>query len=217
MGGDWTPFWHDLIDMFGMESLFIKMCTEPELVHATLEHIMDYYLKANRRIFEEAADLFDIFFIGNDFGSAIGPLIGESQFREFISPHLMDLVDLGKSYNLKIMLHCCGGFRELIPAMIETGLDAIHAIQPNCNGMEIKALKAEFGDKIVFNGCIDSQNVLIDGDKALVMEKTKETLEIMMPGSGYIGGSSHDYILEETPVENIVTMFDTIEEFGRYC
>jgi hypothetical protein len=44
----------------------------------------------------------------------------------------------------------------------------------------------------------------------------REVLEIMMPGGGYIGGASHDYILEETPVENVVAMFDTIRELGVY-
>ena len=47
-------------------------------------------------------------------------------------------------------------------------------------------------------------------------EKTKEALDIMMPGGGYIAGATHDSILEETPVENVVAMFDAIREFGSY-
>jgi uroporphyrinogen decarboxylase len=38
----------------------------------------------------------------------------------------------------------------------------------------------------------------------------------MAPGGGYIAGASHDYILEETPVENVVTMFDTIAEYKTH-
>ena len=49
-----------------------------------------------------------------------------------------------------------------------------------------------------------------------VAARTREVLEIMMPGGGYIAGASHDYILEETPVENVVAMFDAVAEFGRY-
>ena len=69
---------------------------------------------------------------------------------------------------------------------------------------------------LVFNGCIDSHHVLIDGTPELVQTRTRETLDIMKPGGGYIVSASHDYILEETPVENVVEMFDTVAEFGVY-
>jgi uroporphyrinogen-III decarboxylase len=114
------------------------------------------------------------------------------------------------------MLHCCGGFKELIPALIEINLDALHAIQPSCHGMDLQILKKEFGDNIIFNGCIDSQKVLIEGSTDYVKEQTIETITIMKKGGNFIAGASHDYILEETPVENVLTMFDTIAEYGKY-
>ncbi len=43
--------------------------------------------------------------------------------------------------------------------------------------------------------------------------ETIYTLDIMTPGGGYVGGASHDYILEETPLENVLAMFDTIMEY----
>jgi uroporphyrinogen decarboxylase len=216
LGGDWSPFWHDAIDLLGMENLFIKMYTRPELVDAVLEHIMDFYLASCNKIFSAAADKIDIFFFGNDFGSQTGPLMDEALFRRFILPHLRKLVNLGHDYNLKVMMHCCGGIRQLIPAMIEAGLDAIHAVQPGCLGMELAELKKDFGDRLVFNGCIDSHHVLISGNTDSVRENTKAVLGTMMAGGGFIAGASHDTILEETPLENVLTMFDTILESGRY-
>ncbi len=100
--------------------------------------------------------------------------------------------------------------------MLEAGLDAIHAVQPVCRGMDLAELKARFGDRLVFNGAIDSQHVLIEGSVDLVRAETREVLDIMMPGGGYIAGASHDTILEETPVENVVAMFDTVREYGVY-
>ena len=216
LGGEWSPFWHDVIDLTGMENLCYKMCDEPEIVDAVLDHIVDYYLTVSQNIFDTAADVIDIFFIGNDFGSQTGPLIGEAMFRRFLLQHLKRLVDLGHSYGLKVMLHCCGGFAPLIPSMIEIGLDGLHAIQPSCTDMDLRALKADFGDRILFNGCIDSHEVLINGTPDSVREKTKEVINIMKPGGGFVAGASHDYILEETPVKNVLTMFDTIQEYGVY-
>jgi len=214
LGGDWSPFWHDAIDLLGMENMFIKMYSQPEIVDAVLQHIVDYYIASSQKIFDAVTDSIDIFFIGNDFGSQTGPLIGVDLFRRFILPHLNHFVDLGHSYNLKVMMHCCGGVAPLIPLMIEAGLDGLHAVQTSCYGMDLKKLKTQFGNKIVFNGCIDSHHILIDGSVDYVKQKTIDVLNIMAPGGGFIAGASHDTILEETPVENVLAMFDTIMEKG---
>jgi len=108
------------------------------------------------------------------------------------------------------MLHSCGGFRPLIPLMIKSGLDGIHALQPKAYGMEPAALKRDFGKEILLNGAIDSQSILIEGTPSTVRGETLRILNIMSPGGGYIAGASHDYILEETPLENVLFMFDTI-------
>jgi uroporphyrinogen decarboxylase len=216
LGGDWSPFWHDLIDLLGMENMYLAMYDQPELVDAVIEHMVDYYAAVSRNIFDAAADAIDVFFIGNDFGSQRGPLLSEAMFRRFMLPHLERLVRLGHDYGLKVMMHCCGGFAELIPAMIEIGLDGLHALQPCCAGMDPARLKREFGHEILLNGAIDSHHVLIEGTPELVREKTRETLEIMKPGGGYVAGASHDTILEETPLENVLVMFDAVAEFGVY-
>ena len=216
LGGEWSPLWHDAIDLMGMENLFVRMYEEPEAVEALLGHLTDYYAAASERIFEAAADAIDIFFIGNDFGSQTGPLIGDKLFRQFMFPHLKRLADLGHRYGLYVMMHCCGSFAPLMPAMIEAGIDAVQSLQPYTRGMNPADLKKNFGDRLVFNGCIDSQHVLIEGNPELVREKTRETLEVMMPGGGYIVSPSHDYLLEETPVENVLAMYDTALEYGAY-
>ena len=215
LGGDWSPFWHDAIDLLGMENLYMKMYDEPELVDAVMQHLVDYYVEVSRRIFNAAAEVTDIFFIGNDLGGQTGPLLSPDLFERFVLPHLRRLIDLGHSYNLKVQLHCCGGFAPLIPALIDAGLDGLHAIQPSCHGMDLRELKRDFGDKILFNGAIDSHHVLIEGTPDTVREKTWEVLDIMAPGGGYVAGASHDTILEETPVENILAMFDTVRQYGN--
>jgi uroporphyrinogen decarboxylase len=216
LGGDWSPFWHDAIDLLDMDKLFYKMYDEPELVDALLEHIVDYYAEVSRRIFDAAAGVIDIFFIGNDFGGKTGPLMGEGLFRRFMVPHLKRLIDLGHDYGLKVMMHCCGGFAPLIPVLIEIGLDGLQALQPSTRGMDPARLKADFGDSMVFNGCIDTQHVLIEGTPDLVRTKTREVLAVMKPGGGYVASPSHDYLLPETPIPNVLAMYETVREYGGY-
>ncbi|HQM48872.1 MAG TPA: uroporphyrinogen decarboxylase family protein [Candidatus Hydrogenedentes bacterium] len=216
LGGDWSPFWHDAIDLLGMQELMTRMYEEPESVDALLGRLVDYYWGVSERIFDAAADVIDIFFIGNDFGTQLGPILGEPMFRRFLQPHLARLARLGHDYGLKVMLHCCGGVAELLPAFIDAGIDGIHAVQRCCRGMDLRELKDRYGCRLVFNGAIDSHHVLIDGTPDSVRASTREVLEIMKPGGGYIAGASHDTILEETPVQNVVAMFEAIREFGDY-
>lgn len=216
LGGDWSPFWHDAIDLLGMENMYMKMYDCPELVDSVMTHLVDFYAAVNQKIFDAAADEIDIFFIGNDLGSKNGPLLGPDMFNRFVLPHVKRLIDMAKQYNLKTQMHCCGGFAPLIPSLIDAGLDAVHAVQSSCVGMDLNELKREFGGKLVFNGGIDSHHVLIDGNPESVRKDTMKVLDIMKPGGGFIAGASHDTILEETPVENVIAMFDTIQEYGVY-
>lgn len=215
LGGDWSPFWHDAIDLLGMENLMMKMFDAPAVVEAVLAHVVDFYAAVSERIFEAAAGAIDIFFIGNDFGSRNGPLVGVSQFERFLLPHLRRLIDLGHRYNLKVLLHCCGGFAPLIPSMIDAGLDGLQALQPNCRGMDPWALKTAFGRDLLLMGAINTQ-LLIEGTPEQARAETRRILQIMMPGGGYVACPSHDYVLVETPVENITAVYETVRACGIY-
>ena len=217
LGGQWAPFWHDAIDLVGHEELYYKMYDHPEVVKLIFSKITDFYFEVSKMEFDAAADVIDIFFIGNDLGSQNGPLMGTEMFREFILPSLKRLISLGHDYGLKVMLHCCGGYRDFIPDLIKAGMDGLHALQPDAAGMDPAGLKRDFGREIVLNGAIDSHHILINGESPWrVKQQTKEILDIMMPGGRYIGGASHDTILEETPLENVLAMMDAIDEYGVY-
>jgi uroporphyrinogen-III decarboxylase len=81
--------------------------------------------------------------------------------------------------------------------------------------MDLRQLKRDFGDRILFNGCIDSNFVLIRSTPDYVRQETERTIDIMKRGGGFIAGASHDYLLEETPVENVHAMFETIKTYGK--
>ena len=144
LGGDWSPFFHDAVDLLGMDVLFLKMYDEPELVDVILQHLVDFYAAVSEPIFDAAASALDIFFIGNDFGTQRGPVMSPSLFRRFMFPHLERLARIGHGYGLKVMLHCCGGYAPLIPQMIAAGLDGLHAVQLSCHGMDLAHAEALF-------------------------------------------------------------------------
>ena len=216
LGGEWCPFFHDLLDLLGMEDALMMMYEEPEVVHAVLDHLVDYYFECNKRIFEAAADVIDIAFMGNDLGSQTGPLLSVPLFEEFFVPRFKRLCDLAHSYGLYTQMHVCGDFHQLIPCMRAAGIDAVQSLQPVNPQMDASYLKANLGDQVIFNGCIDSVNKLIYGTVQECIDETRRVVSIMKPGGGYILSPSHDYLLEMTPVENVLAMYDTCYEYGAY-
>jgi uroporphyrinogen decarboxylase len=216
LGGEWSPFWHDAIDLLDFDVLIYQMYDNPEIVDAVMDYTASYYLAVSRRIFEAVGDAIDIFFVGNDFGAQTGPLLSPGLFRRFIVPHLKRFVDLGHEFGKLVLLHTDGSLRPLLPDMIAMGLDGIQSVQPYCAGMELGGLKRDFGQDLTFFGCVDTQ-ALIESTPEQARQLTLDTLEVMMPGGGFVASPSHDYLLPETPVENVIIMYETIREHGSYA
>ncbi len=216
LGGEWSPFWHDAIDLLDFDVLIYQMYDNPEIVDAVMDYTASYYLAVSRRIFEATGDAIDIFFIGNDLGAQTGPLLSPKLFRRFVIPHLQRFVDLGHEFGKLVLLHTDGSLRPVMRDLIATGLDGIQSVQPYCTGMELGGLKRDFGQDLTFFGCVDTQR-LIESTAEEARQLTIDTLRTMMPGGGFIASPSHDYLLPETPVENVIIMYETIREFGSYA
>lgn len=81
--------------------------------------------------------------------------------------------------------------------------------------MNFHRIKKEFGDRLVFHGGIDIQQLLLRGTVSGVEAKVKEVIEILAPGGGYILASSHN-IQENTLPENMIAMFTAARKFGEH-
>jgi uroporphyrinogen decarboxylase len=193
----------------GMQQLMIDMALNPPLVEALLEKIADYYLAHNERIFKAGEGLIDIFMMGDDFGTQKGLLVSPEMFRKFFAPKLKEFAAQAKTYSLKVMLHSCGSVRELIPDIIEIGVDILNPIQTSAKGMIPEELKEEFGDRICFHGGIDVQHTLPFGTTEDVEQEVKDRIRVLGKDGGYILASTHN-IQPDTPIENVLKMYESV-------
>ena len=214
-GGSWSPFWHDAVDLVGLETIACLMYDDPVFVETMLHRIVDYYVSLNTRVFEEAGDLIDVVFIRNDFGTQTGPLIGVEHFDRFVSPCIRRLIDVAHRYDIRVMFHSSGGIRPLLPSLLATGIDALHALQPDCPGMQPAVIKREYGDRVVLSGGIDARGVLLQGSPQEVRTDVLEILDALAPGGGYLASPSTDAITGDVPVANVLAMYDAIDEWRR--
>lgn len=211
-GGMWSPFLEQATMLMGMENLMIQMYEDPELVEYLLDKIVDFYLECNRRMFDKAGDLMQIFFMGDDYGTQNSLLYGPDLFRRFIKPRLKKLYDLAKSYGYIVQQHSCGSVAGIIPDLIDIGLDGLHPIQVSAAGMDLKELKAQFGKDLYFAGSMDAMHLLIDGTDEEIETRIKETMELFDEGS-FIFGPSQGF-LPEIPTERIIKMYELGYQYG---
>ncbi|RKY05681.1 hypothetical protein DRP77_00190 [Candidatus Poribacteria bacterium] len=210
LSGMWSPFFHLVADLFGMENYFIKMHTNPKVVHAVTRHVVDYFLEGNRRFFEMAGDLMDGFFFGNDFGTQIDLFMSPEHFEEFVLPYLRELVELAKSYGYQVVLHSCGSIYKAIPYLIDAGVDALHPLQAKAVNMDAETLAREFKGKIAFMGGVDTQELLVRGTPEEVKEEVRRIKELL--GPALVVSPSHEAILPNVPPENIEAMAEAALE-----
>ena len=212
--GLWTPFFHDICGLLGMENYFIKMHTHPEIVTAVTERVIEYYLEGNRMYFDEIGDRMDVFFFGNDLGSQLDLLISPEHYDTFVLPYKKKIIDLAKSRGYKVMLHSCGAVSRIIPKLIEAGVDALHPIQAKANGMDADSL-AKYANDLIFVGGVDTQEILPFGTTEQVKNEVRRIKSIL--GSGLIVSPSHETILPNVSVENVLAMQEAAVERGETC
>jgi uroporphyrinogen decarboxylase len=122
--------------------------------------------------------------------------------------------DLGHDYGLRTMFHSCGSVWEIVPDLVEVGVDALNPVQPRARGMDLAALKARFGSRLTFHGAIDHQEVLPFGSPEDVRREVRRVIDILAPGGGFCLAASHDLLLPEFPPENVLAMYEEGLTYG---
>jgi len=199
--------------LYRNDKFMMLLAAEPQHAHRFLDKLVEIHLANLDRFLEAVGEYIDIILFGDDLGMQTGPIISPQMYREFFKPRHKLLWNRAKQLaDIKVMLHCCGGVRELIPDLIEAGVDAINPVQISCSGMDAGRLKAEFGADITFwgGGC-DTRDILPNGTPQQVAENVKEQVRILSSGGGFVFQQVHN-ILANIPPANIVAMFDAVNE-----
>ena len=204
LSGNLSMFFHD--DCFnsfgGMQNYFVKMYTDPDVVHALMRHVNDYYLKLNRRFFRAAGPTMEAYKVSHDFGTQTGVMMSTSMLEEFVFPYLKEQFDLGHEYGYHVFMHCCGAIRPILPRMIELGMDLLHPIQALAAGMDAESL-VEFKGQVTFVGGIDTQELLRHGSLEDIRRDVQRVAKLLGP---LVISPSHEALLPDVPPENVTAM-----------
>jgi uroporphyrinogen decarboxylase len=201
--------------LYRNDNFFMLLAGNPERAEEFLERLVEIHLANLERYLAAVGPYIDIISFGDDLGSQNGPQISPRMYAELFKPRHARMWRRAKELaNVKVMLHCCGGIRPLLPHLIEADLDTSNPVQITCAGMDPRELKAEFGDKFTFwgGGC-DTRFVLPKSSPAEIREHVRGQIETFKPGGGFVFQQVHN-ILADVPPENIIALFDAAHEFG---
>jgi len=194
----------------GMPNLLINYVENPDLVHRIARIVTDYTLEAIDMGINLGADIISL---DGDLAFNTNTIISPDQFREFLKPYYVELVDLVHDRGLCIFKHTDGNHWKIMEDFIETGIDGIHPIQPQC--MDLAEVKNSVGDRICIMGNIDCMETLVSKSVDDVEEEVKRAIEIAAPGGGYILSSSNT-IHPGVKAENYVAMVKAAHKYGGY-
>jgi uroporphyrinogen decarboxylase len=211
--GPWISFFEVYCQMRGLEQSLMDLMTEPDFANALLDKIEDCQTKMLKKYLEKLGENIDMVFISDDMGMQQSLLVAPDIWEKYFKQRMTRWCSLIHSYGKKVFYHSDGAVDELIPGLIETGIDILNPIQHVCKGMEMPELKKKFGQKVVFHGGVDNQSVLPFGTAKEVKAETKNCLETLgSDGKGYIVCSCHN-IQAGTPVKNVLAMVETVHYY----
>jgi uroporphyrinogen decarboxylase len=208
--GMWTPFYHNVMDLFGMENYLTKMYTHPEVVLAVTDKVCGFYYEANERYYALAGDLIDGYFFGNDFGTQLDLIVGPKLFDKFILPWFRKFTDQAHGHGYQVILHSCGSIYRVIDRLIDAGVECLHPLQALARNMDAAYLAEHYKGRIAFLGGIDTQDLLVHGTPEQIKADVRRVKELLAPN--LIVSPSHEALLPNVPPANVVAMAEAARE-----
>jgi len=206
--GFWTSFYHNIMDLFGIESYLVNMYERPELVHAVTDRVCGFYYEANELFYVRAGGQVDGFFFGNDFGTQLDLICGPAQFDEFILPWFRKFTDQAHARGYQVILHSCGAIHKVIGRLIEARVDCLHPLQALAADMDAATLARDFKGRIAFMGGIDTQELLVNGTPEAVRAEVRRVRGLL--GPCLVISPSHEAILPNVPPQNVEAMAEAV-------
>ncbi|MHC4404665.1 MAG: uroporphyrinogen decarboxylase family protein [Planctomycetota bacterium] len=199
--------------LYRIDRFLMLLAGDPKRAHEFLDRLVEIHLANLERFLGAVGDSIDIVVFGDDLGMQGGPQMSPSMYEEFFKPRHGRMWQRAKELaDVKVMLHCCGGVRPLLPHLIEAGLDAINPVQISCRGMDARGLKRDFGRRLTFwgGGC-DTHGVLPHGTVDEIRRHVRQQVAIFRPGGGFVFQQVHNVLADVRP-EHVIAMFDAVAE-----
>ena len=200
----------DIFEGMTLGRVAYYMRKNPQYIHEILNEYTNVNIEIIKRLGEAGVDIALMF---DDLGYKGQTIFSLKDLREFIIPYYKKIYGECKKNEILIVQHSCGKIDEILPDLVDAGLNCIEALEPAA-GVDLARLKKTLGDRLCFMGGIDSSRALNFGTPKEVEEEVKRCIKAAAPGGGYFAGPSHTIL--NVPWENILAFRAAIEKYRKY-
>ncbi|MBI5282047.1 MAG: methyltransferase [Candidatus Solibacter usitatus] len=196
---------------------YVSLRSRRPYIHAVFEKQCEIALANLARVHKAVGGKVDVVYLcGTDFGTQTSAFCSVPTFREMWLPYYKAICAwVHANTTWKCFKHSCGSVERFFESFIEAGFDIINPVQCSAAGMEPAALKAKYGERLVFwGGGVDTQQTLPFGTPEQVREEVLRRCEIFAPGGGFVFNTVHN-IQAGTPVRNVAAMLEAVKEFNH--
>ncbi len=202
-----------------LQTYLLYVATNPEYIAALTDLVLEHQFATTGKLLERIGPYVDlVYLMGEDYAGQNAPHMSPKIYREIFVPRQRRVVEFARQHTkAPLMMHQDGAIYQWIPDIIDIGIDVLNPIQLSAKGMgDTAKLKQEFGEQLAFlGGGIDTQSVLSFGTPDEVKTEVKRRIQDLAPGGGYVFSTVHD-IQPEVPPENIMAMFEAVDQYGKY-
>lgn len=192
----------------GFENALMDSAAEPDFYGELLDRFTDLYMDFVERSVRLPVDAI---MFGDDWGDQRGVILGPDRWRRFLKPRWARLYQAVHDAGKLVISHCCGSVADIMPDIIEIGLDVLESVQPEARGMNPYGLKKQWGDKIVFWGGLGSQSTIPFGSPEGIRAEVRRLCREMGRGGGYIVSPAKS-LQPETPTANAVAVVEAFTD-----
>ena len=210
-GAGWQPIFCRASDLLTMEGAMTTMVTNPAVFEAVIEQIGRFTLEYCHRLLDACGPALDFLQLGDDFASQRGMLISPECWRRHIKPVTAELFQLGTEHGARIWYHSCGNIVEVLPDLIDMGMDVWETVQLHTLPLSAAELKRRYGKHITFFGAICTQTLPSKTPDQVRLE-VRKCIEVLGKGGGYICGPDH-HVKPDVPPENVAALYDEARRF----
>jgi len=200
----------------GQENFLIDLYQNQKFAHKLLDIVSDIIAELYVFYIEPISKYIEWVEFESDYASQENLFIPREKYVNFIKKPNEKVFNAIKKVapDAKNFLHSCGAIKDLIPELINSGVDILNSLQPGARGMDSFELKKEFGRDLVFHGGLDIQGSIC-GPIDEAIKEAKNRIKAFGPGGGYIFAPTNHFQLD-TPVNNFFAVYKTAREFGKY-
>ncbi len=198
--------------LIGSERLLMAMADEPEWVEEVFMTCAGLIVAALEEMIGAGVE-FDGVFVYDDMGYRNGALFSPAMFRRFEYPAHKMVYDCCHAHGLKVVLHSCGCVKELIPGLLEAGMDCLQPLEVKA-GMDLVELKKQYCKDLAFMGGIDVR-CMADPDPAAIEQEIATKIPVAKAGGGYIYHSDHS-VPDNVSFEQYKRVIELVHKYGKY-